>query len=62
MPLPMDAWNGFGPSLDRNLSVFLDDMKMRGLKDRILLVVCGEMGRTPKINMSKGRLARFGKA
>ncbi len=47
--------DGFGPSLDRAVSAFLDDVKDRGLEDRILLVVCGEMGRTPKINKSGGR-------
>lgn len=47
--------DGFGPSLDRAVSAFLDDVKDRGLEDRILLVVCGEMGRTPKINQSGGR-------
>jgi hypothetical protein len=46
---------GFGPSLDRAVSAFLDDVKERGLEDRILLVVCGEMGRTPKINPKGGR-------
>jgi uncharacterized protein (DUF1501 family) len=46
---------GFGPQLDRALSVFLDDVKERRLEDRILLVVCGEMGRTPKINTKGGR-------
>jgi hypothetical protein len=47
--------DGFGPALDRAVSAFLDDVKERGLEDRILLVVCGEMGRTPKINKSGGR-------
>ncbi len=47
--------DGFGPSLDRAVSAFLDDVRDRGLEDRILLVVCGEMGRTPKINASGGR-------
>jgi uncharacterized protein (DUF1501 family) len=46
---------GFGPSLDWALSAFLDDVQLRGLEDRILLVVCGEMGRTPKINANGGR-------
>ncbi len=46
---------GFGPQLDRAVSAFLDDVKERGLEDRILLVVCGEMGRTPKINPKGGR-------
>ncbi|MGL6077068.1 MAG: DUF1501 domain-containing protein [Fimbriiglobus sp.] len=43
------------PSLDHALSAFLDDLKARGLQDKILLVVCGEMGRTPKINKNGGR-------
>ncbi len=47
--------DGFGPALDRAVSAFLDDLKDRGLEDRILLVVCGEMGRTPKINPKGGR-------
>ncbi len=46
---------GFGPQLDRAVSAFLDDVKDRGLEDRILLVVCGEMGRTPRINEKGGR-------
>ena len=46
---------GFGPSLDRAVSAFLDDVQQRGLEERILLVVCGEMGRTPRINERGGR-------
>ena len=30
-------------------------MEARGLSDQILLVACGEMGRTPKINDNGGR-------
>lgn len=44
-----------GPPLDHALSVFLQDVKDRGLEDKILLVVCGEMGRTPRINKNGGR-------
>lgn len=47
--------DGFGPQLDRAVAAFLDDVKERGLEDRILLVVCGEMGRTPTINPKGGR-------
>ena len=43
------------PSLDHAVSAFLDDLKSRGLDDKVLLVVCGEMGRTPKINKNGGR-------
>lgn len=43
------------PSLDHAVSTFLDDLRDRGLTDRVLLVVCGEMGRTPRINKNGGR-------
>ena len=38
------------PSLDRCLSGFLDDLEDRGLLDETLVVMCGEMGRTPVIS------------
>ena len=41
--------------LDHALSAFLEDLKARGLSDKILLVCCGEMGRTPRINKNGGR-------
>lgn len=44
-----------GRPLDHALSVFLDDVEQRGLGEKILLVACGEMGRTPKINNRGGR-------
>jgi hypothetical protein len=44
-----------GPPLDHAVSTFLEDVKARGLDDRILLVCCGEMGRTPRINNKGGR-------
>jgi hypothetical protein len=44
-----------GPPLDHALSVFLEDIRDRGLEDKILLVACGEMGRTPRINKKGGR-------
>jgi uncharacterized protein (DUF1501 family) len=44
-----------GPPLDHALSAFLEDVAARGLSDRILLVCCGEMGRTPRINKNGGR-------
>ncbi|MBB76344.1 MAG: hypothetical protein CMJ75_17705 [Planctomycetaceae bacterium] len=37
------------PSLDHCLSGFLDDLEERGLLDETLVVMCGEMGRTPKV-------------
>jgi hypothetical protein len=44
-----------GLPLDYALSAFLDDLHARGLDDKILLVACGEMGRTPRINGKGGR-------
>jgi hypothetical protein len=44
-----------GPPLDHALSALVEDLAHRGLSDRVLLVVCGEMGRTPRINPQGGR-------
>lgn len=44
-----------GPPLDHALSAFVEDTLARGLDKKILLVVCGEMGRTPRINDAGGR-------
>lgn len=44
-----------GKPLDHALSAFIEDVEARGLSDKILLVACGEMGRTPKINKNGGR-------
>jgi uncharacterized protein (DUF1501 family) len=44
-----------GGPLDHALSAFLDDVEARGLSDKILLVACGEMGRSPKLNKNGGR-------
>lgn len=43
------------PPLDHALAAFLEDTRQRGLDEKILLVACGEMGRTPTINKNGGR-------
>jgi hypothetical protein len=43
------------PPLDRAISVFLEDLAQRGLSEKILLVITGEFGRTPRINGVAGR-------
>lgn len=43
------------PPLDHVLATFLEDVAQRGLADRILLVVTGEFGRTPRVNGVAGR-------
>jgi Protein of unknown function (DUF1501) len=44
-----------GLPFDHAVSAFLEDVEARGLSDKILLICCGEMGRTPKINKNGGR-------
>tara|TARA_B100001123_G_scaffold202114_1_gene229303 strand:- start:181 stop:1596 length:1416 start_codon:yes stop_codon:yes gene_type:complete len=43
------------PLLDQVVPALLEDLDARGLFDSTLVVVMGEMGRTPKINGSAGR-------
>ena len=47
--------NGRGPQVDRAVSAFVEDIYQRGLDKKILLVVSGEFGRTPRINKNGGR-------
>ncbi|QDU25207.1 hypothetical protein ETAA8_02700 [Anatilimnocola aggregata] len=44
-----------GHQVDHAVSAFIDDVRERGLQEKILLVVTGEMGRTPRINNNGGR-------
>jgi hypothetical protein len=41
--------------VDHAVAAFLEDVRERGLSERILLVVTGEMGRTPRRNRDGGR-------
>lgn len=43
------------PPLDQGLAALIEDLESRGLLDDTLVVVCGEFGRTPKINPNGGR-------
>ncbi len=47
-PIP-EGMQLMGGALDHAVSVFLTDIEQRGLSDKILLVLTGEMGRTPRI-------------
>jgi hypothetical protein len=44
-----------GTPFDHAVSAFIEDVEARGLRDKILLVCCGEMGRTPQVNKKGGR-------
>ena len=54
-PKNMTGMTPMGNQVDHAVSVFLDDLKDRGLSDKVLLIVTGEMGRTPRINKGGGR-------
>ena len=43
------------PHVDRAFSALIDDLDRRGLLDTTLVVMMGEMGRTPRINNDAGR-------
>jgi len=43
------------PPLDHAVAAFLNDVESRGLSDKILLVITGEFGRTPKLDKNLGR-------
>ena len=51
----VDGMRAVGQSFDHAVAAFIQDTQERGLQDDILLVCCGEMGRTPKINKRGGR-------
>jgi hypothetical protein len=42
------------PVYDRAIATLVEDIYDRGLDKKVMLVVCGEFGRTPRINPQKG--------
>lgn len=44
-----------GRTVDKAVSAFLEDVDRRGLSEKILLVITGDFGRTPRINKRGGR-------
>jgi hypothetical protein len=51
----VDGMPILGPALDKAVGAFIEDVEERGLSEKILLVITGEFGRTPKINKYGGR-------
>ena len=47
--------NMLGRTVDKAVSAFLEDIHQRGLSERILLVITGDFGRTPRVNRRGGR-------
>jgi len=54
-PKNMAGIYAMGGQVDHAVSAFIDDVRQRGLEDKILLAVTGEMGRTPRLNRDGGR-------
>ena len=50
-----DGMEAVGRSFDHAVAAFIEDVEARGLKDKIMLVCTGEMGRTPRLNKRGGR-------
>lgn len=54
-PKNLGGMKWLGPQVDHAVAAFLQDLEERGLSQKVLLVVTGEMGRTPRINRDGGR-------
>ncbi|HEX4132455.1 MAG TPA: DUF1501 domain-containing protein [Pirellulales bacterium] len=42
--------DSFLPRIDQMVSALFEDLHQRGLNEKVLVVMCGEFGRTPKMN------------
>jgi len=54
-PKNLGGMKWLGPQTDHAVAAFIQDVEERGLSNDILLIVTGEMGRTPRINRNGGR-------
>jgi uncharacterized protein (DUF1501 family) len=54
-PRDMAALHPMASQVDHAVATFLEDLENRGLSEKVLLVVTGEMGRTPRKNNNGGR-------
>jgi hypothetical protein len=54
-PKNMGGLKWLAPQVDHAVAAFLEDVKQRGLSERVLLVITGEMGRSPRLNQNGGR-------
>ena len=53
-PRTDDGMNVLGSQADHAIAAFMDDLAARGLTDKVLLLVTGEMGRSPKKQSNGG--------
>ncbi|HXX94870.1 MAG TPA: DUF1501 domain-containing protein [Planctomycetota bacterium] len=49
-----EGMQNFVPKLDSAVATLFEDLSSRGLLEKVLVVVCGEFGRTPRMNDGKG--------
>ena len=49
-----DDTRGRLPVFDRAIATLIDDIYQRGLDEKVMVIVSGEFGRTPRINPQKG--------
>lgn len=54
-PKNMAALPAMASQVDHAVAAFLDDLEFRGLSEKVLLIVTGEMGRSPRRNRDGGR-------
>lgn len=54
-PGMVKGMNMLGPTLDQSVAAFLEDVEARGLSEKILLVIVGDFGRSPKVGKDSGR-------
>lgn len=55
IPNTPEGTSVLAPPVDHAVAAFLEDVERRGLSEKILLVVTGEFGRTPKMDDNLGR-------
>jgi len=46
------------PVFDKAIAALVEDLYERGLDKKVMLIVCGEFGRTPRINPQKGTASK----
>jgi len=54
----LGAMNARLPKYDRVISTLIDDLYERGLNEKVLLIVTGEFGRTPRLERMDGKIGR----
>jgi hypothetical protein len=52
------AMRGRLPFYDNAIATLIEDLYDRGLNERVLLIVSGEFGRTPRLELKDGRVGR----